>query len=169
MEDIVAELYSRRYPEREMKKNPKSSDCDRIIRSKSRKKINSEADWEIHYNNKSYLAEMMIEYSSLIERENYLTFRGFEDLKDRDNKPHPYKNKYHYLYKNNIHIIAISKKKDKRWGVCFVKPSELTPIGISPRKDYGKGALKVKGFRQKLKDCKFLNEKSWQILTFMLR
>ena len=163
-EEIIATIYNRKKNGWEIRKNPKSSDFDKTIkryRDKKGQNVNSEPDWDLYHKGKfdSHI-ELMVDYTSLIPRFDYLTFRGLEGVKGQNNTPSPYKNKFHFLNKNSIPILVLILMPDQRWNMSFVKPSQLNKIGDSTRKDYGKGAVKIGGFRKNMKSCKFLNEKS---------
>ena len=154
MEDIVPIIFNKHYTNFKIKKNPKSGDANKLITTKP-SAINSNADLVCQKKGGSpFLSEMMIDYTSLIERNDYLTFRGFEGIVKAK-----YKNKYEYLVKNKIPIFILSKKTVGGWSMCHIKTDELQTFKIkrSSRMNYGKGALEIYGFKKRLKDCDFLN------------
>ena len=158
LEDIIPILFNNFFKDKwRMRKNSKGSDAERIIRKKGNK-LNSKSDYLCQKKGeKPFEIEMVTDYTELIKREDYLTFRGYEKIPTTKHK-----NKWQGLCNSKKHLLVLSLF-DKEWKSCLIEPKDYKSHKISPSDRtniFGKGAVKVYGFKKKLKDCNFLNKKT---------
>ena len=152
LEDIVPILFNDFFKNKwKMRKNSKSSDAERIIRKRGNK-LNSKSDYLCQKKGgEPFEIEMVTDYTELIKREDYLTFRGYEKIPTTK-----YNNKWQGLCNSKKHLLILSLF-DKEWKSCLIEPRDYKSHRVSPSgrtKTWGKGAVEVYGFKRKLKDLK---------------
>ncbi len=157
LEDIVPILFNNFFKDRwRMRKNSKGSDAERIVKKKGNK-LNSKSDYLCQKKGgKPFEIEMVTDYTELIRRQDYLTFRGYEKIPTAK-----YNNKWQGLCNSRKHLLILSLY-NKEWRSCLIEPQEYKSHKIAPSDRtniFGHGAVKVFGFKRKLKNCNFLNKK----------
>ena len=157
LEDIVPILFNNFFKDRwKMKKNLKGADAERVVKRKGNK-LNGKSDYLCQKKGeKPFEIEMVADYTELIRRKDYLTFRGYEKIPKAK-----YRNKWQGLCNSRKHLLIISLF-NQEWRSCLIEPKDYKSHRISLSEQtniFGQGAVKVHGFKRKLKNCNFLNKK----------